>query len=52
MSSGDAAQYLGCSLWLIHRVPKEELPYIKVGNRRRYMPEDVEAYRKVRDARS
>lgn len=51
LSTGQAARILQCSIPTVHRTPREDLPYIKIGNRRRYRLLDVQVYKKIRDGR-
>jgi hypothetical protein len=44
LSSGQAAHMLSCSISHVRKISKDELPYIKVGTHRRYLPKDVINY--------
>ena len=52
LSTKGVAQILSCSQSFVHSIPKDQLPYTKVGNRRRYLPVDVEFYRVEQARRS
>ena len=46
LSTGQAAKVLECSISYIRTIPKEDLGYVKIGNRRRYLLDDLVAYRR------
>ena len=48
LTTGQVANALQCSLRSVHNIPVSELPYVRVGNRRRYLLADVEKYVHVR----
>lgn len=44
LKAKDVAEYLGISREEVYRIHEAELPYAKVGRRRRYRASDVKAY--------
>jgi len=44
LTTGQVANALHCSLRSVHNIPVSELPFVRVGNRRRYLLADVEQY--------
>jgi hypothetical protein len=44
LSTGQAAKLLFCSVSYLRTIDKEKLDYVTVGNRRRYLVEDVQRY--------
>lgn len=53
MTAKDAADYLGCSYWLLlELVKRQEIPYIKMGNRKLFRKETLDLWLNNRESTS